>query len=894
MKRFIVILIVATVAATAALGGIMVKDIPVPDNQSIIIFSAVPDGGEGGVVRQNIHFAAETELTLSGGVETDYVRITPNGSTFTAVAKEHKATGQTTFSVTATTAGDEEAGIEGVTATFSFRVLVLGVDFPHLRKSFFEFPVGANVAVSLPVFFAAQQVQLNLPKVPSSIVSQTYGELESYTDEAHGGITRQRWVGEESGISIKPSLDAQNYVRGAGLTGVALRPGIYCRTFDISSYDNGGGYDPFPGANGSGIVIINIYDDRESPKVKVPFAYVPDDDALRVIRHGIEGYTASRLTGEFTRSGDVWTRRISETISTNVSDVWEYRMERDAETGVWTLFGRNYLSDESAPSYTSLATATVPYSGEMPPNVGWTNGVLAAGGSHFYVDGSGFFDYKGEREVEIEGEAEPFTGPIYQQQPVVAAQYAGWTNPPATRFDSGLYLAPDPTGTWRISADPVDVAGDEVKTQTIQHAVIPYHPPTAAALIAELAYRDVAFLLKRKDANPIALNGHLPTDNNLVLRLGKHVAGVPSHYTWLRQLPPPMGTAYSVAVDVDITVETTSTSDTCWWRRTINPNLDDWDGGKDHDHTKVTQSFSGGVDVGAWTRSAVDLVSGALGMQLSNSSSMKYEMLRNRYQESVTHNDPTDPEWTGDSVTKKTETWTEEPSGPGTQSGFVALALASGRNETDSIVSAYAAAAVSASGTVPTTQLRDYLETSQLSGNWGDGSVTTVSNINDEHVGDYTRGLGVNGASPAAFRTSLAIAIPGITVTTVSASLTGSIEKKSRYYFEPGGYPEFLPDETTAVTATHYRVTYSGDTLPPGLIDTGWTHVVTTTNGVTNETWSSDPTGSVYEALYDDYGNDFAYTDGVLPTEGTYKSGSKTTSRTETITKRTETIKTGA
>lgn len=54
-------------------------DLPVPDNNSIIIFSATGGGSnEGGRLRQNIGFSSLTALTLSGGIENDFVRVTPS------------------------------------------------------------------------------------------------------------------------------------------------------------------------------------------------------------------------------------------------------------------------------------------------------------------------------------------------------------------------------------------------------------------------------------------------------------------------------------------------------------------------------------------------------------------------------------------------------------------------------------------------------------------------------------------------------------------------------------------------------------------------------------------------------------------------------------------------
>ena len=504
-------------------------DLPVPDNNSIIIFSATGGGSnEGGRLRQNIGFSSLTALTLFGGIENDFVRVTPSGSSFEVKAKFHKAQGSATFSVTATTAGDPARNLEPATVGFTFRVLVLGVDLPHLTQSFFEFAVGETVDVGLPLFYAAPEVQLNIAKVPAAIASLTHGELRTETDTDHGDIQYSVWEGAPSGISLAPVLDYGNNVRGARLTGIAIRPGIYYVNFVISSYDNSGASDPFPGANGAGLIIINIYDDRESPKIAVPVRYAANPDFIRAIQHGFgDNYTAARLTGEFTRSEKVWTRRISETIGGNVSDVWEYRLERD-ESGVWTLSGRNYLSDQVPPEFSVLATASDRF-GEVPPNTGWSGGMLLAGDGVKFVSGYGFFDWKGDRELTVDGEEEPFRGPVYEQQPMVSAQYEGWNNPPALQYDSGLYLAPGPDGKWRISADPAALEGTEVEPRGIEMAAVPYAPPAAAAL-GGTAYRDVT-------AAGVPLNAHLEP-GGLTLRRGSGTAAVKPHYTFLRQSVP--------------------------------------------------------------------------------------------------------------------------------------------------------------------------------------------------------------------------------------------------------------------------------------------------------------------------------------------------------------------
>jgi len=880
--------------------NILMPDIPVPDNCAIIIFSATGGGTtEGGRIRQNIAFTAKTGIPISGGMLTDWVRIEPNGNTFTAAARFHKASGSGTFTATVTTAGDVANGLEGVTVDFSFRVLVLGVDFPHLTQSFYEFPVGAKVAVSLPVFFAAQQAQLNLPKVPSAIVSQTYGELESYTDEGHGGITRQRWVGEESGISIDPVLDGQNYVRGAGLSGIALRPGIYYRAFDISSYDNGGGYDPFPGANGSGIVIINVYDDRESPKVVVPYSHVPEGDFIRVIRHAVEGYTAARLTGEFTRSGDTWTRRVEEAISADASDIWEYRMERNAETGVWTLSGRNYRSGETVPDYAALATASGRFGG-TPPNTGWSNGVLCAGDADFFVPDRGFFDRKGERTI---GE---FTGPVFEQQPMVAAQHAGWTNPPATRFDAGLYLAPSPDGKWRISADPAAVNGAEVETQTIQHVAIPYHPPTAGYPIAGQNYRDFALLAEQAAGNPVAVNAHLGGD--VALRMGSHVAGVPSHYTWLRQLPPPVAAGTPKNITVNVTIETSSPPNESYsdqyvclrsqdfgWNDSVNMPYVSKSWNNEAGEIKISQKFVVTIAADAWMRRAHDELSGLIGMVCGDSSAMSYEQNEKNMRRYGYFGENTAYGWIHTDWTEIFSNFSSEerPTGEtGAQTGRVLMALGSGRNETDGHVNLYAAGLAGASGSLKTQRVSiSYQDTTakHTDDRGGDYENHTVQVDDTSTDGPFTRSMAAAMVSPMCHVVSMAdLIFSGLTVETFSASFNGMLETVQKYDAPEGTVTTI---HTTTITATHEHVSYSGENLPPGLIGRGWTHIVKTVDGVNTDTWHDDPAGSLYSGLYVDYGDEFDYDAIEMPQqESGRRVGSRYGKRNETWTRRRETF----
>lgn len=846
-------------------------DLPVPDNNSIIIFSATGGGSnEGGRLRQNIGFSSLTALTLSGGIENDFVRVTPSGSSFEVKAKFHKAQGSATFSVTATTAGDPARNLEPATVGFTFRVLVLGVDLPHLTRSFFEFAVGETVDVGLPLFYAAPEVQLNIAKVPAAIASLTHGELRTETDHDHGDIQYSVWEGAPSGISLAPVLDYGNNVRGARLTGIAIRPGIYYVNFVISSYDNSGASDPFPGANGAGLVVINIYDDRESPKIAVPVRYAANPDFVRAIRHGFgDNYTAARLTGEFTRSEEVWTRRISETISGNVSDVWEYRLERD-ESGVWTLSGRNYLSDQEAPEFSVLATAPDRF-GEVPPNTGWSGGLLLAGDGVKFVPGYGFFDWKGERELTVDGEEEPFRGPVYEQQPMVSAQYEGWNNPPALQYDSGLYLAPGPDGKWRISADPAALEGTEVEPRGIEMAAVPYAPPTAAAL-GGTAYRDVT-------AAGVPLNAHLEP-GGLTLRRGSGTAAVKPHYTFLRQAVPQADAGPERSVPFSVVQEQYDDISDEYQNGMTHFNYDNGEWytyrtfTEKHGNPVTRSNFSGTLPLNAWTRTAPDLISGVLGswgLNLPAGFDYTFDNATRHYWGSSDIR-PDRSDW---GSTDSRETTTERINEIQGKHGWGLGAFGSGRDAGDAAVGCVAVGAVGAGLTCSTIRTWSRTETSSASDRppetkeWG------------PETSDRGAGVSLTAITPMfAHVPPGGLAFDSVSSETVTATLEGLTE---RYVRDQDG--NYLESYAVSVNIEHYHKSYSG-TLPPGLVSRGWTKIKKTENGETTVEWHDDPTGSVYESNRGEFGVPDASgepsTDG---REGTFYSyWSKRSERRNTLT----------
>ena len=838
-------------------------DYPIPDNNSIVIFSATnaAEGVEGGRVRQNISFSAKTAITLSGGLDNDFARIEPSGSTFTAVAKTNYAHGSATFQVTATTAGDEEKNLEPASVVFTFRVLVLGVDMPHLVQNFFEFRAGESVSQTLNVWFAAQQAQLNIPKSSTMITSQTHGERGTETDEH--GVEHTTWEGEPSGIYLTPVLDGQNYVRGATLTGIAERPGIYFYKFEISSYDQYGGQYAFPGATGYALLIINIYDDRESPKLAVPVEFTSNPDFLRVIDHQLgDDYVNARLIGEFTRSGDVWTREVRETIADQIEDVWQYRMER-AEDGTWTLSGRNYLSDQEIPEFSALSIAADRF-GTIPPNVGWTGGVLCAGDGAKFVKGNGFFDLKGTREID------DFTGQVYEQQPIVSTQYAGWSNPPRLQYNVGLYLAPAPDGKWYLNADPLATTGETaVSPQTIAATAVPYMPATAGETFSGAPYRDLAFR-----AGKLPINANL--EGELQLQSGKYPAAVRSHYCFLRQAVPPNNATdgYTIPfsyvkeiVNKDthyVKIEGTACTRGDWSTQSWSDNYTERIYDLQEKHV-----FSGSIPANAFTRLQGDLLSGVLGSIDGTSVSPLYEYAKIDSHHYGQHRTYSDGRKSG-SDNENDHQYRREITFPGTMHGTAFAVVASGRDQGDDRVRGYTASFAEAGATGTKYQQYHSGHTSEII----TGGSESRNDWEDVPDGIGTISFGINICSVAAEKADLGKPeFGGYEVETVKATFGTNFDSAAQAYQKEGyvttkyiivNRDPYTTQKTQeyewlTLVVEHEHTCYTGD-VPPGLVDRGTTYIKKTIekSGVettVEEEWVSDPRGEYYrEQVQEKYG----------------------------------------
>lgn len=841
-------------------------DYPIPSNNSIIIFSATnaAEGIEGGRVRQNISFSAETAISISGGLNNDFARIEPNGNTFTAVAKTNYAYGSTTFNVTVTTAGDADKNLTGITVSFTFRVLVLGSDVPHIVQGFFEFRVGESVGQSLNIWFAAQQAQLNIPKSSTMITSLTEGETD--TEIGDHDVSYTIWNGAPSGIYLTPQLDSQNYVRGASLTGVAQRPGIYFYEFEISSYDNGGGIYAFPGANGYALLIINIYDDRESPKISMPLRYEPNKDFIRIIDHSLgDDYVYARLRGAFTKSDDMWIREVREQIADQVSDVWQYRMVR-SDDGKWTLSGRNYLSDQSAPDYQTIAT-TADRFGTTPPNNGWSGGVLCAGDGNKFVPGYGFFDLKGTYTTD------ELTSNVYEQQAIVSAQYEGWSNPPRLKYNSGLYLMKNQEGKWYIknNADADFSTGIVVKPKLISNVAVPYMPATAGETFLGNHYRDVAL-----NVGGVPVNAHL--DGSLHIKTTDYPAAVLPHYTFLRQAVPPNNATEGESVPVSYEkIVSTKVRMHSKGRSESQSSLDGvyrTKNATDTDETSdenTTYKFSNSLPANVITRLNEKILSYAIGSIYGTSAQSEFTFEYNRDKSTIrTVTDVNNStSYVHTDTLNRAQTSVIDDNGK--QNGIVLVALASGRDQDDDSVYGYSAAFVDADVVnLVYTIMEDGSDYIGTVTSTGQSSVIVDDKWTDKAIATKTISFGLNMVSPAAFATKVGKPIVGgYEVETMTAKMEPYKDSNNNTYKE-GEFTQItkrvgstLVGEQiyhwTTFTAEHEHTCYSGENVPPGLIDRGTTHIKkiieqNDTATEIEEEWVSDPRGEYFKSLQTTYG----------------------------------------
>lgn len=870
----------------------LMPDVPIPTQNSIIVFSTYAT-----TVYQNVSYESFTGAKIvSKPFKTDSVEITPSGNSF-LVKATFKAEEATLFSATVTTNGDPKAGFSSVTQTFKIRVLVIGHDFPHLQRNFYEFKVGEYVDTTLSCFFASSQKMYNIPDGVNWLQSFTCGHKETGVDAAHGDIHYQYWVGEKSGLYTRPIYDESVPPQKIGikLCGTATRPGLYFQTLELDGLGDPAGAYQFPMGNGWGLLMVNVYDDRDSPKLKIPTRYKTNKEWFRFISRGQASqydtyehlldkpFIKSNLSEAEQKSGHVlYTMTfVTEHELDEPYHTFNYQVERKSSGAKWTVSGRDYWDEpDTLPDFEELCSCSAPDEFQVPPNNGWSNGALIAGDGCLYVEGNGFFDWKGEMKWEKEDKSETDSDsavflPFYEQQAVISTQYKGWANPPALQHNEGLYLVLDMEGKYWVRKSLTKTGGEQAAVQTIGATVAAYHPSVAGELIAEKNYRDVSFVgecmgKEKKSTTPasgeseeeklikikLPINANSPADTNgLTLRSANKTASLPEHYTWLRQMVPPNGVNRTVTIPVRMSSHETS-KETQYVKNKIVQVLDDQQGNVEYEneydnrqertldeHNNV--NASGKVILNAWNRSAIDLATGIMGITGSMDIQIDedFSLVEGIYYQSFV-----DQTWPLESVVTESKI-TGQPGGFLEKRMNGLVQFASGRGEDNEYCVCILAAEAFASASRNYTTHDTVTETTCK----GDECETKVKRDITSTSG---RAGSVAGVMPMylVIKSFANLTTDGYTVESVSATASGSVASSTAKHdselLKNTGDGHVWEGTSSEVWIEHSHQCYDGN-IPPGLMDYGWTHRII--DG--EESWSADTRGEGYKSLLEKYRN---------------------------------------
>lgn len=492
--------------------GNLPPDVPITDGQTFIIYSKLQRSGTALVipslphVQQMVGVSCRTGIASAvGGLDNAVVSISPVVSlgvlTWNIQGKQQGADGEYSFSCVITTNGSDESESTSSSApqyaaasvTFTFRVLVLGKAHLFAPRTYY-FRVGQTLAGTSIIPAAVNPVIDYGASVEGALRHGTEGTTETYTES---GITRTRWVGYASGLTV---TRRQELGRTADilLSGTAARPGVYVVWVTCTQYGEGGQYDSLPGSfppgNGAVPVLVSIYD-TELPDgmLGVLVAAQTAFAAMRApIRYTGTADTAAHLCDVTLTEADGWTATYTENPQGQTPVYFEYRLV--LTSGVWHLQGRYYARGEAAPAWVDLDTVNNPtwtvdgdsVAATRPPVHGWTYTTFRADPA-FYLESatagkSGFYSPIGED--------------AFQQVPVYTPQYAGLTMPPEYRNNGGYIIHGDEPGTKKA------IAG----------AVIPYAPPVTE-YIGSTPIRDVALdigktLLNISNDSDLRVNGY--------------------------------------------------------------------------------------------------------------------------------------------------------------------------------------------------------------------------------------------------------------------------------------------------------------------------------------------------------------------------------------------------
>lgn len=353
------------------------------------------NGGDDAVIS-----AAGTEqgikVVASGSGVDVYAWLNWTGYPYVSYGYDDRAS----FTLTVTTAGDVQRGIEGTTREFQINVLMLGRDWPHPDTEVLFFRVGKKVDYTFRFVNQAREwdhigVQTGFP----------------YGDGGGGGhaqlVSNVKVSGNyaPSGLEVigEEAVNGDKVVR---LYGTAIRPGIYRVEFDLESKEDSSHVSvvhPFKSGRCTTVVCVCVYEPYQPGNVVVllpaPAAFPPCDLLRTTHAPFLSGYgeflTGQNFTHYKTETYEHWSAVVAqEGGSGSISQYWYFRVRKTVQ--YWGLVGyliqrrpgidppSGYVDPDAfaamthaqivarAREYAGLAIADIRnFLDEQPPKQGW-------------------------------------------------------------------------------------------------------------------------------------------------------------------------------------------------------------------------------------------------------------------------------------------------------------------------------------------------------------------------------------------------------------------------------------------------------------------------------------------------------------------------------------------
>ncbi len=541
------------------------KDIPRVDGGTVfVIYSKLQRDGDAHIIPSLPDVQATPQILTQtgiasavGGYSGSKLSIQPvvsNGSlTWDVLCYEQNSEAASSFSIEITTNGNSEAGIEAVTVTFTFHVILLGRT-AIITSRLFTFYVGDSVKAAL-----------TLPAI-NPIISYSFPDGDPVDPE-----------GNTCGISIKRYLNQQNQTYEYFLSGVADRPGVFGFTLRAEYWGEGGQWagdisNPFLPSESRIACLISVIEANftEGTLIAVSQAsFQPKHDFFRLNMHRSSHSWMEGAIGEYTQSGTVWSRTTPFNDATGSIDL-QYRVEKDGGDWVYSCYNNSSHDWDELERITQTVRNGLPPGAnqKIPPNNGWQLFSFSGSGDYRVTrngESLGFFDFKGELQYQDQ-EGNSFTKPYYEQAALHVTQYAHVQNqPPAVRFNDAMYLY------WKQSLEkyvlrlPNGTEYTDFKMKKAKKTALPYAPPVSEK-IGDHVIRDI-------QAASLSLH-RLP--GNLCFNAARMVGGYWPYYPAARSFVPYNGTEtsqYSAQASFRTWTKNNSSS---LFRQSMGDHIDSW------------------------------------------------------------------------------------------------------------------------------------------------------------------------------------------------------------------------------------------------------------------------------------------------------------------------------